>query len=141
MFDVLRHPVEVIRDPMASGRSEVDADVAAIAGGEVRQVSCWLRGTAPGMPECLTQGTLFIGPDGMSWVRWWRHRRNKPIPIPTLDRIEQVIRPAARSTGRQLKRGMFSNVVAAGPAGRVEFVVPGSGPALIRQAIEHPTMR
>ena len=138
MWDVIRHPVEVIRDAMASGSSTAEPDLGAVAAGEVRQVSCWLRGTAPGMPERLTQGTLFIGADGMTWVRWWRHRRRESIPIPPLDHVQQVVRPASRADGRLLKRGMFTNVVANGPAGTVEFVVPGVGPALIRQAIEHP---
>jgi hypothetical protein len=136
MWDLLRHPSELVKDPLATGVSKLQSDREAIASGETREVSCWLRGTAPGLPEKLTQGYLFVGPQGMTWRRWWGGKRNPLISIPQLDRVEQVIKPAGTSTGRQLKRGMFTNVVATGPSGRVEFVVPGVGPALIRQVID-----
>jgi hypothetical protein len=121
---------------MATGTNQTEADLNAISSGEIRQVSCWLRGTAPELPNKFTQGNLLIGPEGMSWHHWMRHK-DQIIRIPELERVQEVIRPAARSNGKKLKRGMFTNVVASGPTGTVEFVVPGTGPALIRQTIAH----
>lgn len=135
MWDVLRHPIEVLRDPTGSSRSKAQSDLEALAAGEARQVSCWLRGSDPELPQKLTQGILLIGPDGMAWHHWFRHK-DRLVVIPPLDRVEQVIRPASRSNGTKLRRGQFSNVVTSGPSGKVEFVVPGVGPALVRQAVE-----
>jgi hypothetical protein len=52
---------------------------------------------------------------------------------------QEIIRPASRSTGKKLRGGMLTNVVASGPSGTVEFVMPGVGPALVRDAIERDT--
>jgi len=135
MWDVLKHPVEVLRDPTGSSPSRTYSDLAALASGETRQVSCWSRGSDPSLPQKLTQGVLLIGPDGMAWHHWFLHK-NRLLPIPPLDRVEQVIRPASRSNGGKLRRGQFLNVIASGPSGKVEFVVPGVGPALVREAVE-----
>jgi hypothetical protein len=42
----------------------------------------------------------------------------------------------AVTNGQKPRRGVFTNVVTSGPSGRVELVVPGVGPALVRQAVE-----
>jgi len=136
MLDVLRHPVDVVADPTGSNSSKKHSDLEAIEAGEVIEVSCWLRGDSTELPSKFQQGMLQIGPGGMTWRRYWRHR-HRAIAVPDLDRVEEVIRPAGRSTGHRLKRGLFTNVVASGPSGRVELCVPGVGPALVRRAIEH----
>ena len=64
-------------------------------------MSCWLRGSDSGLPQRFTQGILVIGPDGMSWHHWLRHK-GQLIPIPPLDRVEEVIRPASRTNGQKL---------------------------------------
>jgi len=134
-WDVLRHPIDTLRDPAGSAQSKVHSDLTAVLAGETREVSCWLRGDDPRLPQKFTQGILLIGPDGMSWHHWFRHK-TRLIQIPPVDRVQEVIRPAGRSNGKKLRRGMFTNVVTSGPSGKVEFVVPGVGPALVRQAVE-----
>jgi hypothetical protein len=134
-WDVLRHPIDVLGDPTGSSHAKAQSDLAASASGETMEVSCWLRGSQSGLPQKFTQGILLIGPDGMSWHHWFRHK-NRLIPIPPPDRVLEVIRPASRTNGQKLRRGVFTNVVTSGPSGRVEFVVPGVGPTLVRQAVE-----
>jgi len=94
MWDVIRHPVDVVRDPTGSGHSKAHSDLEALASGETRQVSCWLRGSDPSLLQKFTQGILLIGPEGMTWHHWFRHK-DRLIPIPHLDRVERVIRPAS----------------------------------------------
>jgi hypothetical protein len=137
-WDVLKHPVDVLGDPTGSSHARVQSDLAALASGETRQVSCWLRGSQIGLPQKFTQGILLIGPDGMSWHHWFRHKK-RLIQIPPLDRVLEVIRPASRTNGQKLRRGVFTNVVTSGASGTVEFVVPGVGPRLVRQAVERST--
>jgi len=133
MWDVLRHPLNVVRDPQGSSRSKIDTDLSAVAAGGSREVSCFLRGDSPELPDRFSQGTLLIGPGGMAWRRYWRNRKTL-IQIPPLVRIEEVRKPGGPGE-RNIKRGLFKVVAAAGPEGRVEFAVPGTGPELIRRAI------
>ena len=133
-WDVLRHPLAVLRDPRGSGASAQSGDVDALATGEARELSCFLRSDAPGLPDTFSQGTLRIAPSGMTWRRYWRHR-DQQVQIPPLDRIQQV-RPVGGVGERNIKRGLFRVVVASGPSGVIEFAVPGVGPELIRRAVE-----
>jgi hypothetical protein len=135
IWDVVKHSIEILRDPDGSGPSMAYSDLAGLASGETRQVSCWLRGSDPSLPQKFTQGILLIGPDGMVRHHWFRHK-TRLVTIPHLDRVEQVISPASRSNGTRLRRGRFSNVVTSGPSGKVEFVVSGVGPALVREAVD-----
>ncbi len=139
MSDFVRHPVDWVHDLTDSAKTQTDSGLTAMASGETLRVSCWLRGTDPTLPQKFTQGILLIGPDGMSWHHWLRHK-HRLIPIPPLDRVQEVIRPASQTTGEELRGGMFANVVTSGPSGKVEFVVPGVGPALIRAAIEREAL-
>lgn len=136
-FDVLRHPGETVKDPFATGDSQRQSDLAALAGGESREVSCFLRGEAAGLPLAFTQGTLTIDSTGMSWRRYWRHRRDV-IPIPTLERVVEIRRPGGPGE-RNIKRNLFKIVKASGPEGSVEFAVPGVGLELIRRVISGVT--
>lgn len=133
LLDVLRHPVDTVTDPSGTAESKQRSDLAALDGGESRSVSCFLRGQAEGLPRSFTQGTLTIGPTGMTWQRYWKHRRDV-IPIPTLDRVVEVRRPGGPGE-RNIKRNLFKVVEASGPDGSVGFAVPGVGPELIRHAI------
>jgi hypothetical protein len=132
-FDVLRHPVDTVIDPLATGDSQLQNDLTALGSGESREVSCFLRGEAAGLPLSFTQGTLTIDSTGMTWRRYWRHRRGV-FPIPTLDRVVEIRRPGGHGE-RNIKRNLFKIVKATGPDGSVEFAVPGVGPELIRRAI------
>jgi len=134
IWDVLRHPLDVIRDPKGTSPSKVDADLNALAAGESREVSCFLRGDAPELPDKFSQGTLLVGPNGMAWRPYWRHRKTL-ARIPPLARIEEVRKPGGPGE-RNIKKNLFKVVAATGPDGRVEFAVPGVGPELIRRAVE-----
>jgi hypothetical protein len=72
----------------------------------------------------------------MTWHHWIRHK-HRLIRIPPVDTVEQVIRAASPVTGQPTRRRKFGNVVASGPQGRVEFVVPGSGREVLRYLIQH----
>jgi hypothetical protein len=133
-LDILRDPVETVTDPFATGDSKRQSDLAALDGGDSRDVSCFLRGEGAGLPRAFTQGTLTIDPSGMTWRRYWRHRRDV-VPIPTLDRVVEIRRPGG-SGERNIKRNLFKVVEASGPEGSVDFAVPGVGPELIRHAIQ-----
>ena len=130
-MDVLRHPLEGTYE-------KAQHDLNAVAQGEGRSVSCMLRGTAPGLPTAFTQGTLFVGSDGMTWRRYWRHCR-RIVVIPPLDRVITVRRPGGPGEWN-IKRGLFRVVEADGPFGAVYLAVPGVVSELVRQAIEgeHP---
>jgi hypothetical protein len=133
MLDVLLHPVDVVRDPSGSAEAKSTGDVSALNAGESRSVTCFLRGAAPGLPDSFTYGILTIGPGGMTWRRYWRHRRDI-VRIPALDRVVEIRRPGGKGE-RNIKR-MFKVVETSGPDGSVAFAVPGVGPALIRHAIQ-----
>jgi hypothetical protein len=135
MRDFVRHPVDFLRDVTSPTKTKTDSDLTVLASGETLRVGCWLRGTDLALPQKFTQGILAIGPDGMSWHHWFRHK-HRLIPIPPIDRVLEVTCPASQTSGKKLRAGMFSNVVTSGPSGKVEFVVPGSGSTLIRAAIE-----
>ena len=110
-WDVLSHPIDVLRDPTGSSHSKTQSDLEALAAGETRQVSCWLRGSDPELPQKLTQGILLIGPDGMAWHHWFRHKDHL-VATPPLDRVEQVIRqqagqPAKAQTRTVLERRYY----------------------------------
>lgn len=135
MWDVIRHPVDVIRDPLGESQSKADSDLTALASGESREMSCWLRGSSPELPQKFSQGVLLIRPDGTSWHHWFWHK-NRIIQIPPLDRIQEIIRPGSRTTGKKLRGGMFTNGVASGPSGTMEFVLPRIGPELVRDVVE-----
>jgi hypothetical protein len=136
MWDFTKHPVDFLHDLTTPTDAKTDPDLTAFKAGETLRVACWLRGEDPSLPQKFVQGVLLIGPDGMSWHHWLRHK-HRLIPIPPVDRVQEVISPASQSTGEKTSVGQFSNVVTSGPSGKVEFVVPGVGPALIRAVIDH----
>jgi hypothetical protein len=133
-LDVLRNPIDTVSDRTGTAGSKQQSELTALEEGQVRSVSCFLRGHAAELPEKFTQGTLTIGPNGMTWQRYWRHRKDL-VEIPTLDRLVEIRRPAGPGE-RNIKRGLYKVVAALGPDGTVEFAVPGVGPELIRRVIQ-----
>jgi hypothetical protein len=141
MLDVLLHPVDVVRDPSGSSESKKDGDLSALNAGESRSMTCFLRGVVSGLPDSFTYGILTIGPGGMTWQRYWRHRRDI-VRIPALDRVVGIRRPGG--PGEWNIKRMFKVVETSGPDGAVAFAVPGVGPELIRHAIQtstHPPIK
>jgi len=129
MLDVLLHPVETVTDPSGKKRG----DLLALNSGESRSLTSFLRGTASELPDSFTYGILSIGPCGMTWQRYWRHRRDV-VHVPPLDRVVEIRRPGGPGE-RNIKR-MFKVVETSGPDGAVAFAVPGVGPELIRHTIQ-----
>src|SRR5271170_5369105 len=89
MFEVLLHPIDAFK----MGSNKEGEDLAALRDGGSRRVTCFLRGGAQGLPDSFTFGTLTIGPGGMEWHPYWRHRR-RVVSIPRLNRVVSVGRPA-----------------------------------------------
>jgi hypothetical protein len=129
VLDVLRHPAETFKSD-----SDREADLAAVREGELRSVTCFLRGSASGLPDSFKYGTLTVGPEGMTWQAYWRHR-GKVLTLPPLTSVIAVSRPSGPGAWN-IKRNLFKMVETAGPEGGVQFAVPGVGAELIRQAIQ-----
>lgn len=132
ILDVLLHPVDAVTDP--SGKKQ--GDLSALDAGEARSLTCFLRGSASGLPDSFTYGILSIGPGGMTWQRYWRHRR-EVVRIPPLNRVVEIRRPGGQGE-RNIKR-MFMVVETSGPDGAIAFAVSGVGPELIRHVIQANT--
>jgi hypothetical protein len=128
MFEVLLHPIDAFR----TGSDKQGDDLSVLQDGDSRRVTCFLRGSAQGLPDSFTYGTLTIRPEGMAWRPYWRHRR-RVVSIPRLSRVASVGRPTGPGAWN-IKRNLFKMVETTGPDGTVEFAVPGGGPELIRQA-------
>ena len=127
---MLLHP----RDAFKMRSDNEGEDLAALRDGGSRRVTCFLRGSAQGLPDSFTYGSLTIGPGGMTWQAFWRHRR-RVVSIPHINHVVSVGRPTGPGAWN-IKRNHFKMVETTGPDGTVEFAVPGVGPELIRQAIQ-----
>jgi hypothetical protein len=122
MGSVLRHPSRVFKRPP---RAASEADLAAVRGGQVRRVACFLAGSYPPFPPRFRQGWLDLSKDDAQWKPLF----NRLIPAQHLtEPIESVRTHPANVRDPSLPKGapdrvMFTVVSCQTPSGRIDLVV------------------
>jgi hypothetical protein len=135
LTDVLRG---VLRLPT---RADSAADLVALCGGATRTVSCFLRGHDVRYPQICTQGTLTLGPGGITWVRYFEPGApiefHDPCTSMSLRRIglaERKVRAGRRALG-SFAAPAFVVVVCETTRGVLECTVPRPDAALVVYAL------
>jgi hypothetical protein len=128
-------------------RASSAADFVALCGGEIRTVSCFLRGDDLRYPQICTQGTLTLASTGVFWERYFDSQGRQiaftdPFTTTTLRRPGLAERKV--KAGRR-RRGLFAApafVVVVGQTvhGTVECTVPRADAALVTYALSTITL-
>jgi hypothetical protein len=130
---VLRHPSLMFKPPSPD---QSQADLAAVRRGEVRKVSCFLRGSFDPYPHRLRQGSLYLSGPHALWEPFWSVRRacqqvNGPV-------LSVTIRPADHREPNVKKGGggfvnvpSFTVVTCHTSCGAVDLLVPSADVPLV----------
>jgi hypothetical protein len=129
MASVLRHPSLVFKRP---SRAASQADLAAVRGGEVRRVACWLAGSYPPFPPQFIQGWLDLSKDDAQWRPFLKRRfpvQHLTEPIESV-RTRSIFDRAGLPKGAP-ERGICVIVSCQTPSGSIDLVVPKSDVPLV----------
>lgn len=123
MGDVLRSWLPVIRrrQPTAEQPSR-----------EVIEITCHLRGTAPGLPSKFRYGVLSVAQDGVTWRPYFG--RAKVISVQRFASVDEVRRPGGPGEWN-IKSRLFKVVRVSGSDGSAELAVPTGDVQRVRAAV------
>jgi hypothetical protein len=120
MASVLRHPWHIFKLPPPAASH---ADLAAVRGGEVRRVACWLRGSYAPFPSRLRQGWL----DLSNYDAQWKPVLNRRQPVLHLTGPVESVRTRRAERRPQLCAGLTFQT----PSGSIDLLVAKSDVPLV----------
>ncbi|OJV60718.1 MAG: hypothetical protein BGO38_10070 [Cellulomonas sp. 73-145] len=97
------------------------SDRAAVAAGEARTVSCFLRADFDGYPRRSRQGLLWLQRPAATWRPFWSVRR-RGLQLPNDATVMDVREPDPAEWN--VKSDLFRVIIARTPGGVLEMAVP-----------------